>query len=262
MRDAGGLAEHLGQTDDRHRPGIDQIGQELARPDRGQLIHVADEDHRAVAWHGLEQLAGQRHIDHRALVGDEQIAVQWRILLALELACCRIHLQQSVDGLGLQARRLRQPLGSASSGSAQQGVDLLGAQDRQDGIDQRRLAHSRAAGDDEQLGLQRQGNGVLLTGGQVDAQLALHPRDGLVGVSCRPGGLACGQALDLVGDRALSLVQRREEDTGLLVHRVGHQDLVSDLLVNRALDDLAGDLQELDRQRHQFGVRQPAVSLG
>ena len=105
-------------------------------------------------------------------------------------------------------------------------------------------------------------NGVLLTGGQVDPQLALHPRDGLVGVRRRPGGPACAKALDLVGDRALGLVQRRQEDTGLLVHRVGHQDLVGDLLVNRALDDLAGDLQELDRQRHQFGVRQPAVPLG
>jgi hypothetical protein len=72
----GRLAKHLGQTDDRHRPGVNQIAQELARPDRWQLVHVADKDHRAAAGHGLEQLAGQRHIDHRALVDDQQIAVQ------------------------------------------------------------------------------------------------------------------------------------------------------------------------------------------
>ena len=58
------------------RPGIDQIGQELSGPDRGQLIHIADEDHRSVAGNCLEQVAGQWHIDHRALVSDQKVAVQ------------------------------------------------------------------------------------------------------------------------------------------------------------------------------------------
>jgi hypothetical protein len=144
---------------------------------------------------------------------------------------------------------------------AQQGPDLFCTQDRQDGLDQRRLAHARAAGDDEQLGAQRQGHGVLLTRSQGDPELALHPRDGLRGVCRRPVGLTRRQALDLLGNRRLSQVQRRQKDAGLLVHRIGHQDRVGYFLGDRALDDLAGDLQELDRQAHQFAVGQPAVPL-
>ena len=38
------LPEHLGQPDHRHRPAGDDVGQHLARPDRGQLVDVADQD--------------------------------------------------------------------------------------------------------------------------------------------------------------------------------------------------------------------------
>lgn len=39
----GRLAEHLGQAHHRDRVGADNIGQHLAWPDRGQLVHVADQ---------------------------------------------------------------------------------------------------------------------------------------------------------------------------------------------------------------------------
>ena len=84
--------------------GVDQVGQELTRPDRRQLVDVADEDHRRPAGDRLEQLIGERHIDHRALVDHQQVAVERRILVALELARLRIDLEQPVDRLGLQAR--------------------------------------------------------------------------------------------------------------------------------------------------------------
>ena len=42
----GRLAEHLGQPDHRHRAARDDVGQHLARPDRGQLVDVADQEQR------------------------------------------------------------------------------------------------------------------------------------------------------------------------------------------------------------------------
>jgi hypothetical protein len=63
-------------VDDRHRAGGDQIAQELPRSHQRQLIHVADEDDRAGLMHRLQELVGERHVDHRTLVGNEQIAFQ------------------------------------------------------------------------------------------------------------------------------------------------------------------------------------------
>ena len=110
----GRLAEHLGEADHRDGARVDEIGENLSRPDRGQLIDVADEDHRRRAGRGLEQLVGQGHVDHRALVGHQQVAVERGEFVALELAVGRIDLQEAMDGLGLEAGGLRQALGGAS----------------------------------------------------------------------------------------------------------------------------------------------------
>ena len=79
--------------------------------------------------------------------------------------------QQAVDGLGLEAGRLREPLGGAARGSAQQAPHLLGPQDQQDGVDERRLAHARPAGDDQHPAGQRLPERVPLAGRQLLAGL-------------------------------------------------------------------------------------------
>ena len=43
-------------------------------PDRGQLVDVADQDHGGARRHGPHAALHQRHVDHRGLVDDEQVA--------------------------------------------------------------------------------------------------------------------------------------------------------------------------------------------
>ena len=72
----GGLAEHLGQPHDRHRAGADDVGQHLPRPDRGQLVDVADEQQGGAVRQRLQQRPHQRHVDHAGLVDHQQVAVE------------------------------------------------------------------------------------------------------------------------------------------------------------------------------------------
>ena len=187
----GRLAEHLGQADDRHRRRS-RSGRSGTGPARPRAVDPRRRRRSPrCGWRTALSswlASGTSIIEHSSATSRSQSSGE--SCVALELPVRRIHLQQPVDGLGLQAGRFRQPLGSAAGGGAQQGLDLLGAQDGQDGVDQRRLADARAAGDDEQLRRQRQANGVLLAVGQLDRQLVLDPGDGLVGVRGRPGGRA------------------------------------------------------------------------
>ena len=84
----------------------DDVGEHLAGADGRQLVDVADQDQRRMVGHGLQQSVHQRHIDHRGLVDDEQVAVERVILIAPEAAVLRIDLQQPMDGLRLAAGAL------------------------------------------------------------------------------------------------------------------------------------------------------------
>ena len=83
----GRLAEDLGQAHDRHRTRGDDVGQHLPRPDRRQLINVADKQQCRLVRQGSQQSPHQGHVDHRGFVDDKQIAVERRLLARQSEAC-------------------------------------------------------------------------------------------------------------------------------------------------------------------------------
>jgi hypothetical protein len=82
----GGLAEDLGQTHDRHGTRRDDVRQHLHRPDRGELIDIANQQQRSSLRQGRQDSAHEWDIDHRGLVDDQQIAVERCVLVAPEAA--------------------------------------------------------------------------------------------------------------------------------------------------------------------------------
>ncbi len=116
---SGGLAEDVGEPGGRHLLGGDQLGERLARADRGELIGVADQHHVGLGADRAEQRDEQLEIGHRGLVDDQQVAGQ-RILLVVGRPLARDPAQRRVDRLGPHAARLAHPHGGAPGGGHEQ----------------------------------------------------------------------------------------------------------------------------------------------
>lgn len=86
----GCLPEHLGQSDHGHRVRADDVSQHLAGPDRGELVDIADNQQRRGAGYSLQERLHQQHIDHRAFVHDQKVAVEWVLLAAFETEGLRV----------------------------------------------------------------------------------------------------------------------------------------------------------------------------
>jgi len=106
-----GLAEHFAQAHHGNRGRADDVGQDLPGAHRGELIDVAHQEQRGPRRYGLEQSMQDRHIDHRTLVGDQQVAVEGILLIPGEATAARIHSQQTVNRLRFPLGRLGQALG-------------------------------------------------------------------------------------------------------------------------------------------------------
>ena len=256
-----GLPEHLGQPHHRHRAGGDDVGQHLARPDRGQLVDVADDQQRGLVRHRLHQRLHQHDIDHRGLVDDQQVAVERVVGVALEAAALGVDLEQPVDGLGLEPGRLGHALGGAAGRGAQQQLHALCREDAQDRLDDRGLADARPAGDDQHLGHQRQPDRGDLALGKRQAGPLLDPRQRLVRVDPGPGQRAVRQPQQPLGDDPLGPVQARQKHARRLADPVGDDRALGQLQIERRADQLLRHLEQLLGERDQLVGRQAAMAL-
>ena len=180
------LAEHLGQAHHRHGARGYDVGQHLPRPDRGQLVDIAHDQEGGFVGDRRQQRPHEHHIDHRGLVDHQQAAVERVLRVAPEPAVPGIDLQQAVDRLRLQPGGLAHPLGGAPGRRAQQDADILGGQDAQDRVDDRRLADARPAGNHRDLRGERRPDGIGLAGRQGEPGPPFHPGQRLVGIDPGP----------------------------------------------------------------------------
>ncbi len=255
------LAEDLGEADDRDGAGVDDVGQHLARAHRRQLVDVADEDDRRVRRHGAEQRVHQRHVDHRHLVDDEQVARERVRLLPLEPARLRIDFEQAVDRLRLDAGRLRQPLGRAARWRAQREPDAARRDHGQDRVQQRRLADARAARDYEHLRPDGHPQRLGLHPRQRHRQPRLDPGDRPIRVDRLPGHAARGQTPDARRDDPLGGVQAGQEHARASVHRVPDDRPGLELEVERLRHQRLGDVEQPRGGGHQLRHRQAAMPI-
>ena len=75
--------------------------------------------------HRLQQRLHQHDVDHRGLVEDQTVAVEWVVVAAFEAAAFGVDLQQTVDRFGLKAGRLSHALCSAACRRAEQDLTPL-----------------------------------------------------------------------------------------------------------------------------------------
>jgi hypothetical protein len=161
-----GLAEDLSQAHSRDAVGGEQVAQDFAGADRRELIDVADEQQMRSVGDRLDELVGQDHIHHRALIDHDQIGVK-RVVAVVFGVAVGLELQQPVNGGGLVAGQLGQPLGGSAGGRDQHHSRVLGGGELDDGADGEALAAPRPAGQHRDLAGERERDRVLLAGREL-----------------------------------------------------------------------------------------------
>ena len=105
-----GLPEDFGQTHRLHAAAPNEVGKQIPRADRGQLIRVADQNQPALRLQRAEQRRHQLQVDHRRLVHDHRVAAERRILIVVKghraRLLVKLCLKQPMNGRGLTSRDL------------------------------------------------------------------------------------------------------------------------------------------------------------
>ena len=210
-----GLAEDLRQGDRRHRAAADQIGKEISRSHGRKLVRITDQNQACLLRQGFQQAVHQKHVHHGHLIDDQRVAVQGLALVAL-----KIHLpglwrdlcfQKAVNGGRITSRQLRQAFCGPSRGRGQKGLSLQPVKEGQDPRQGCGLACTGSAGQNHDLSLGSQADGLLLLLGVGDVVFRLHGGNGSLRVMqdrrrCR------GHAANALGDLALGLIILRQID--------------------------------------------------
>ncbi len=87
------LPKDLGEVNHRYGLRINQVSEEIAGTDRWQLVNVADQNQRCLSRHRLEQVMGQRYIEHRGFIEDQHITFQWVSFVVREPILARIKFE-------------------------------------------------------------------------------------------------------------------------------------------------------------------------
>ena len=143
------LSEDLVQADGRHAAGVDDLAEDVARTYAGQLVGIAYHNNTAGVAQRRNERLKQLDVHHAHLVQNDHVTLEQIFVVVdkADHAAGVVHLQQTVDGAGLAASQLAEPLGSASGGGTK-GYPLgLIFQQLQNGVDGGGLAGAGAAGE-------------------------------------------------------------------------------------------------------------------
>ena len=262
MRLSAALAEDVPQAHHVGDARADDVAENGAGADRGELVDVADEHELAVEGQRLEEVVDQHRVDHRRLVEDHEVGFEGVGRVAVEPELLGVELQEAMDGLGLPPRGLGHPLGRPARRRREQDASPLLLQDADDAVDERGLARAGAAGDDQELARGRLADGLLLLLGELYLLLFLEPGDRPLDVDADRTDLGPEEQADATCARRLGRVQALEVDRFV----AGRQRLDDDAPLGREvadglLDDRRIDGQDLDRRRQEPRARDVHVPL-
>jgi len=258
----GALAEDVPQTHDIGDARADDVSENGAGADRGELVDVADEHELAVEGQRLEEVVGQHRVDHRRLVEDHEVGFEGVGRVAVEPELLGVELQQAMDRLRLPPRRFGHPLGRPARGRGKQDAPPLLLQDADDAVDERRFAGAGAARHDEELAGGRLADGLPLFLGELDPLLLLEPGDGALDVDADRATLGPEKHPDATGPGRLRRVQALEVDRIIAGRqRVDDDALLGCEVADRLLDDRRIDCQDLHRRRQEPRARDVHVPL-
>ena len=189
------------------------VAQHLPGADRGQLVHIADQQQMRPRRDRLDEFVGQDQVEHAGLVDHDQVGVD-RVVPVEAGVPARAQLQQPVHGGGRVPGQLGQPFRRPPGGRREHDLRPLRRRQRDHRFDGERLAAARPAGQHRHPLRQRQPHRLLLLGGQLGAGPAAQPGQRLAPVDRAEGGhpvRRCGgQPQQGGGQRGLGAVERHQ----------------------------------------------------
>ena len=108
----GSLTENAREADNGKAVRLNEIAQNIACSDTGQLIDITDKNKRHCIRDCFYQVIEKEQIDHGTLVHDQNIALK-RVFFIFLISIRRLHFQKPVNSLRLHARRLGEALGGS-----------------------------------------------------------------------------------------------------------------------------------------------------
>ena len=143
------LPEDLVQADGRHAAGADDLAEDVARAYAGQLVGVSYHNNTAGVAQRRNERLKQLDVHHAHLVQNDHVTLEqvFVVMDKADHAAGVVHLQQTVDGAGLAAGQLAEPLGGTAGGGTQGHPLGLIFQQLQDCVDGGGLASARTTGE-------------------------------------------------------------------------------------------------------------------
>ena len=256
------LPEDLVQAHGGHQPGADDLAQNIAGADAGQLVGITYHDNAAAVAQRCDQGLKQLHIHHAHFVQNDHIALE-QVLVVVDKAdhaAGVVHLQKTVDGAGLTAGQLTQPFSRAAGGRTQGHPFRLIFQQLQNGVDGGGLAGAGAAGEHKAVLGHGFADGFLLQGriGKALRQFQnlnvfIQPVGGILAPFCqhgKPGGNV------LLGFQQVGQINIR-----CAVKQLHPQFFGADALVQRSSQLFRRLMDKIGCRFQQLGARQAGVAV-
>ena len=114
------LAEDFGQPHERELLGGDEVAQDHAGSDAGQLIDISHNEHLGLTRDGFDKGMSQEQVEHRGFIDDKSLCLQGVVFVVAKLHGLRIESQQPMNGFGFLPGHLCKTLGRSSRWSCQQ----------------------------------------------------------------------------------------------------------------------------------------------
>ncbi len=221
---------------------MDDVAQDQSGADGRKLVDVADENERGVGGQCREQVRHEGDVDHGGFVHDEEVALKRVAGMEFATAVGGV-FEEAVNGAGGQTGGVGQALGGAASGSAENALDALGAEDEEDRIDESGLANAGPAGDDEDALGDRLLQGVALLRGKDFSGALFAPGDSFFEIDGGIRGRLPGKGEEPFGDVDLGFLEIRQEDGGFTLDFVFEKFLLFQHPRQRLFDKSLVDLE-------------------
>ena len=106
--------------------GIDDVFENSAGADRGELVDVADEEEVCGGGDGVEKRSGEVGVDHAGFVDDKEVSFEGGTFVVDESVGIGVVFEETVNGLGVGAGCLGHALSGATGGGSEEESDFFG----------------------------------------------------------------------------------------------------------------------------------------